>query len=43
VAQREEMRGKTIVVIFPSSGERYFQHPMFDRLKEEAKQVLFSS
>ena len=34
VAQREEARGKTIVVVLPDSGERYLSTPLFDYAKE---------
>jgi len=29
----------TIVVVLPSSGSRYLQHPMWDRLRSEAAQL----
>jgi cysteine synthase len=32
IAKREEMRGKTIVVILPDSGERYVTSPLFREL-----------
>ena len=36
VLKRPESAGKTAVCIIPSFGERYFTHPMFDPIKEEA-------
>ena len=40
LGQREEMRGKRILVIAPSSGVRYLQHPMFKLLRNEAFEAL---
>jgi len=40
LGRREDMRGKNIVVIAPSSGVRYLQHPMFKSLRREAFSAL---
>jgi len=40
VASRPEAKGKTIVVIFPSSGIRYVNHPMWAKIVTEAKDAL---
>ena len=40
VASRPEAAGKTIVVIFPSSGIRYVNHPMWSPQLEEAATAL---
>ena len=40
LGQREEMRGKRILVIAPSSGVRYLQHPMFKLLRNAAFEAL---
>jgi cysteine synthase A len=32
VARRDDMQGKTIVVILPDSGERYVTTPLFGEL-----------
>jgi len=40
VAARPEAAGKTIVVIFPSSGIRYVTHPMWAAEVEEAFKAL---
>ena len=37
VMERDEMKGKTCVVIIPSFGERYFTHPMFEATKAKAE------
>jgi len=39
VSQREEMKGKTIVVIIPSFGERYLSTALFQNLWDEAKEM----
>ena len=39
VAAREESKGKTIVCVIPSFGERYFSHPMFAKIKKEAEEM----
>ena len=36
VCGREESKDKVAVCIIPSFGERYFTHPMFDPIKEQA-------
>jgi len=36
VCSRPDQQNKTAVCIIPSFGERYFTHPMFDQIKEEA-------
>ena len=43
LASREEMRGKCIVVVFPSSGTRYLQHEMFKPFLHEGMQVRSES
>jgi cysteine synthase A len=40
IACRDEAAGKTIVVIFPSSGIRYVAHPMWGAEKEECAEIL---
>mmetsp|Transcript_15729 Transcript_15729/g.26531 ORF Transcript_15729/g.26531 Transcript_15729/m.26531 type:complete len:361 (+) Transcript_15729:161-1243(+) len=41
IAARPEAQGKTIVVIFPSSGIRYVNHPvLWTAVKDEAKKAL---
>nr|HBN07633.1 cysteine synthase A [Cyanobacteria bacterium UBA8530] len=35
LAQKAENAGKTIVVIFPDSGDRYLSTPAFQRFLEE--------
>ena len=40
---RPEMQGKRIVVVAPSSGVRYLQHPMFKMLRSEAFGALSES
>ena len=39
-ACHRDMIGKTIVVIAPSSGVRYIQHPMFKKIRDEALGAL---
>jgi cysteine synthase A len=40
VMSRDEMAGKTAVVIIPSFGERYFTHPMFADMKNTAETMV---
>ena len=40
LGRRDTMKGKTIVVIAPSSGVRYLQHPMFRTLRRQAFEAL---
>jgi cysteine synthase len=35
--QKDESAGKMAVCIIPSFGERYFSHPMFDKIKNKAE------
>jgi len=42
VACRPEAKGKTIVVVVPSHGIRYVQHPVWAAIKEEANKALLS-
>jgi Cysteine synthase len=39
VCKRPEASGKFVVAIIPSFGERYFTHPMFAKVKEQAEQL----
>lgn len=39
-ASKSDMIGKTIVVVAPSSGVRYIQHPMFKEIRDEAFDAL---
>lgn len=43
VASKPENKGKTIVVIIPSFGERYLSTALFSKYKEEAEALTFES
>ena len=40
VCKRPESAGKFVVCIIPSFGERYFTHPMFSGIKEQAEALV---
>jgi len=40
VAQEPDMRGKTIVVVLPSYGERYISTALFEKYREEAQALV---
>ena len=40
VCERSESANKTAVCVIPSFGERYFTHPMFASIKEEAEGLV---
>ncbi|KAL5223461.1 hypothetical protein ABZP36_010100 [Zizania latifolia] len=41
VASREENKGKMIVTIFPSGGERYMNSDLFAAVREECMAMTF--
>eukprot|EP00320_Phaeocystis_rex_P014112 CAMPEP_0119057750 /NCGR_PEP_ID=MMETSP1178-20130426/2152_1 /TAXON_ID=33656 /ORGANISM="unid sp, Strain CCMP2000" /LENGTH=404 /DNA_ID=CAMNT_0007038607 /DNA_START=46 /DNA_END=1260 /DNA_ORIENTATION=+ len=43
VASRPEAKGKTVVVVVPSHGIRYVQHPLWGKMKAEAATALPST